>query len=174
MARAPQISIQFKVDPEEQCSSGAILAADRGERNLEPNTLGASESPVVLVVDDNVELRESLVRMLAECDLTAVGAGSSLNALEILEHSRVDVVVSDHFIWGIDGVGLLSAVRQRWPHVQRILFTADAAPDVVVDAVNRAGVHKVLLRNMHAVQIRDEIEGVALDALRRRLNILQA
>ena len=163
MPHAPKISIQFKVDPEEQCSSGSMLVADRVE----------AESPVVLVVDDDVELRESLMRLLAECDLTAVGAASSLNALEILQHSRVDVVVSDHFTWGIDGVSLLSEVRQRWPHVQRILFTADAAPDVVVDAVNRAGVHKVLLKNMHAVQIRDEIEGVALDALRRRLDILQ-
>ena len=111
-----------------------------------------------------MELRESLVRLLAECDLTAVGAANSLNALEILEHSRVDVVVSDHFTREIDGVSLLSEVRQRWPHVQRILFTVDAAPDVVVDAVNRAGVHKVLLKNMHAVQIRDEIEEVAIEA----------
>ena len=172
MARAPQISIQFKVDPEEQSGSGSMLVADRVGLNLEPNAGGTPESPVVLVVDDDVELRESLVRLLAECDLTAVGAASSLDALEILQHSRVDVVVSDHFIWGIDGVTLLSAVRERWPHVQRILFTADPAPDVVVDAVNRAGVHKVLLKNMHAVQIRDEIEGVAIDALRRRLDIL--
>ena len=67
--------------------------------------------------------------------------------------ARVNVVVSDHLAGGIDGISLLSQVRQRWPHVQRILFTADAAPDTVVDAVDRAGVHKVLLKNMHAVQI---------------------
>jgi DNA-binding NtrC family response regulator len=172
MARARQISIQFKADSAEQSGSGAMLVADRVERDPELSARGEPESPVVLVVDDDVELRESLMRLLAECDLTAVGAASSLNALEILQRSRVDVVVSDHFLWGIDGVGLLSAVRERWPHVQRILFTAEAAPDVVVDAVNRAGVHKVLLKNMHAVQIRDEIEGVAIDALRRRLDIL--
>ena len=123
-----------------------------------------------MVVDGCTALRESLMRMLAECDLTAIGATNSLDALEILQRSRVDVVVCDHFIWGIDGVSLLAAVRQRWPHIQRILFTADAAPDIVVDAVNRAGVHKVLLKNMHAVQIRDEIEAVALDVLRRRVN----
>ena len=172
MAHAPRISIQFKDEPERHRSSGAMPVAERVERNFEPNVGGTPARPVVLVVDDDVALRESLVRLLAECDLTAVGATSSLNALEILQHSRVDVVVSDHFTWGIDGVSLLSEVRQRWPHVQRILFTADAAPDVVVDAVNRAGVHKVLLKNMHAVQIRDELEGVAIDALRRRLGIL--
>ena len=168
MARAPQISIQFKADSEQHCSSGAVRVTDRAQQSSESNVRGEPESPVVLVVDNDGKLRESLVRLLAESDLTAVGAASSLDALEILEHSPVDVVVSDHFIWGIDGVGLLSAVRERWPHVQRILFTADPAPDVVIDAVNRAGVHKVLLKNMHAVQIRDEIEGVAIDALRAR------
>jgi len=111
------------------------------------------------------------LRMLAECDLTAVGATSSLNALEILQHSHVDVVVSEQFTWGIDGIGLLSAIRQRWPHVLRILFMADAAPDILVDAVNRAGVYKVLLKHMHAVQIRNEIETAALDALRQRSNV---
>ena len=142
------------------------------ERNSAPDARVAPDSPVVLVVDDDPALRESLVRMLAECDLMAVGATSSLNALEILQHSRVDVVVSDQFTWGIDGVSLLSAVRERWPHVLRILFIADAAPDVLINAVNRAGVHKVLLKSMHAVKIRDEIEGVALDALRRRPKVL--
>jgi CheY-like chemotaxis protein len=172
MARARHISIQFKADPEKQGGSSTMLVADRAER-LEPSVRGEPESPVVLVVDDDAALRESLVRLLAECDLTAVGAASSLDALKILERSRVDVVVSDHFVWGIDGVGLLSAVRELWPHVQRVLFTADAAPDVLIDAVNRAGVHKVLRKNMHAVQIRDEIEGVALDALRQRRDIVQ-
>ena len=147
-----------------------MLVADRIGPSSACSTRVAPENPVVLVVDDDADLRESLVRMLAECDLTAIGASCSLNALEVLQQLHVDVVVSDQFTWGIDGVGLLSEVRQRWPDVQRILFTADAAPDIVVDAVNRAGVHKVLRKNMHAVQIRDEIERVALETLRRRLH----
>ena len=171
MARAPKISVQPEFGSDEQRSSGAMLVADRIARNLASSVRVVSKNPIVLVVDDDVKLRESLVRVLAECDLTAIGATSSLNALEILQQSHVDVVVSDHFAGGIDGVSLLSEVRQRWPHVQRILFTADAAPDIVVDAVNRAGVHKLLLKNMHAVQIRDEIEGVAIDALRLRLSV---
>ena len=171
MARAPLVAIHSKTSVDEQCSSGAMLVADRVARCSERNARVAPEGPVVLVVDDNTDLRESLVRMLAECDLTAVGATSSLNALEILQHSHVDVVVSEQFTWGIDGIGLLSAIRQRWPHVLRILFMADAAPDILVDAVNRAGVYKVLLKHMHAVQIRNEIETAALDALRQRSNV---
>ena len=173
MAHAPTPSIHFKADPDSQRSSGTMLSAARIGGPSPPNAHSATDKPVVLVVDDDQALRESLVRMLAECDLTAVGATSSLNALEILQHSRVDIVVSDQFTWGMDGVSLLSAVRQRWPHVQRILFMSHASPDILLDAVNRGGVHKVLLKTMHAVQIRDEIEGVALDALRREAGIIE-
>jgi PleD family two-component response regulator len=115
MARARHISIQFKADPEKQSGSSTMLVADRVERDSEPSVRGEPESPVVLVVDDDAELRESLVRLLAECDLTAVGAASSLDALNILERSRVDVVVSDHFIWGIDGVGCSAQFETAGP-----------------------------------------------------------
>jgi DNA-binding NtrC family response regulator len=172
MARAATTSIQFKSDQHAPRGSGTMLVAERAARTLPPNALTAQDKPVVLVVDDDEDLRESLVRMLSECDLVAVGATSSLNALDILQHSSVDIVVSDQFTWGMDGVSLLSAVRKRWPHVQRVLFTAEASPDIMVDAVNRGGVHKVLLKTMHAVQIRDEIEGVALAALRRHAGII--
>jgi len=84
--------------------SGTMLVADHIEQPLEPNARVTPANPVVLIVDDDAALRDSLLRMLAECELTAVGATSSLNALEILQHSHVDVVVSDHFTWGIDGL----------------------------------------------------------------------
>lgn len=168
MLGAKRFSTQHGRDSDQQCRSGSMPVGDRVERDLESSAHVLPANPVVLVVDDDPALRESLVRMLAECDLLAIGATSSLDALRILQQSHVDVVVVDQFTWGIDGVGLLSDVRQRWPHVQRILFMSEAAPDVVIDAVNRGGVQKVILKNMHAVQIRDEIERVSLGALGRR------
>lgn len=162
---ASKISIQYKADDDER-GSAAMLVADRAEGEGEQYrpVIGA----LVLVVDADDALRESLVRVLAECDMTALGAASRLEALDILRRTQVDVIVADQFIRGLDGVALLSDVRQRWPHVRRILFMGDPAADIVLDAVNRAGVHKVLLRNMHAVRIRDEIESVGLAALRER------
>ena len=104
--------------------------------------------------------------MLAECDLVVIEAANSLDALTQLQRATIDVVVADQSTWGIDGVSLLSTVRDRWPAIQRVLLLADAAPDIMVQAVNRAGIHKVVLKTMHALQIRDEIERVAFDALK--------
>jgi CheY-like chemotaxis protein/nitrogen-specific signal transduction histidine kinase len=125
--------------------------------------------PVVLLVDDEALLRTSLMRVLEECEVSTLAAKSSLHALQILQEQHVDVVVSDHFMPGMDGVRLLEAVSQRWPHCTRILFTAHPSSEVVLDAINRGGVHKVLVKSMHPVAIRDEIARAAKNAQRARL-----
>ncbi len=124
--------------------------------------------PVVLVVDDSTEFRESLVRLLEESALITLTAKSGLHALQILESQHVDLVLSDQYMQGIDGVRLLELVLGRWPQCQRVLFTGHASSDVVLDAVNRGGAHRVLVKSMHPVAIRDQIEAAALSAHRFR------
>lgn len=124
--------------------------------------------PVVLLVDDEPNLRSSLARVLEECEVSTLGAKSSLHALQILQEQQVDVIVSDQFMPGMDGVRLLESVRQRWPHCTRILFTAHPSSDIVLEAINRGGVHKVLVKSMHPVAIRDEIAKAARAAQRAR------
>ncbi|HEX2872636.1 MAG TPA: response regulator [Polyangiaceae bacterium] len=128
----------------------------------------ASKSPVVLIIDDDDELREAFGRVVEESEFVALRAKSGLHALQLLELQHVDVVICDQFMPGMDGVHLLELVRQRFPHCLRILFTAYPSSDVVLEAVNRGGVHKVLVKSMHAVAIRDEIERAVLASDRFR------
>ncbi|HVY29430.1 MAG TPA: response regulator [Polyangiaceae bacterium] len=124
--------------------------------------------PSVLVVDDDEALAASLVRVLAESDLHARSTKSGLHALQLLQQEPADVVVADQFMPGMDGVKLLELVQARFPDTARILFTAHASPDIVLAAVNRARVSKVLLKNMHPVAIRDEISAVALEMMKKQ------
>jgi len=103
---------------------------------------------------------------LSESELILLAAKSGLHAVQVLEEQHVDLVVSDQMMPGMDGVRLLELVRDRWPHCQRVLFTGHASSDVVLGAVNRGGVTKVLTKSMHPVAIRDEIERSALAAPR--------
>jgi two-component system, cell cycle sensor histidine kinase and response regulator CckA len=122
--------------------------------------------PVVLVVDDSADVRDLLLRVLSESDLVLLGAKSGLHALQVLEQRHVDLVVADQIMPGMDGVQLLETIRERWPQCQRVLLTAHASSDVVLAAVNRGGVTKVLTKSMHPVSIRDEIESASLTAPR--------
>jgi PAS domain S-box-containing protein len=140
-----------------------LQALERALANAPPGAGRlVTTSPVVLIVDDDDDLRNAFARVIEECEFLSVPVKSGLHALQILEQRHVDIVICDQFMPGMDGVQLLELVRQRYPRCVRILFTAHPSSDVVLDAVNRGGVHKVLVKSMHAVAIRDEIERAVL------------
>jgi DNA-binding NtrC family response regulator len=138
----------------------------------EPTTEKPASSlrcPRVLVVDDDAALRDSLVRVLSEVEIEAIGARSALHALGILAEQEIDVIVSEEFLAGIPGNRLLELSYEQFPEVCRVLFTAHGSSDILLAAINQGHVSKVLLKNMHAVTIREEINRVALEALRKRM-----
>ena len=62
----------------------------------------------VLVVDENVEERKALTRCL-------FSAGSVTDALKILEHEQVDVILSDLRMSEMTGIDMLMRVRVTQP-----------------------------------------------------------
>jgi CheY-like chemotaxis protein len=124
--------------------------------------------PVVVLVDDDSDIRDSFERLLSECDLETYVAKSALHALQILGERHVDAVVTDQVMPGLDGIGLLELVYERFPSCTRILCTGHPGSEIVIDAVNRGHVHRVLTKTMHAVALRDEIERAVLEAVHAR------
>jgi PAS domain S-box-containing protein len=71
---------------------------------------GAAGRPRVLVADDNADMRDYLRRILApRYDVEAVGDG--LSALAAAQARRPDLLLADVMMPGLDGFGLLRAVR---------------------------------------------------------------
>src|SRR2546421_10825698 len=68
-----------------------------------------------LVVDDEPRLRRVLVRLLEGEGFTCSEAGSGTEALEMLQHEPVPLVISDLPIPQMDGVTLLRELIARWP-----------------------------------------------------------
>jgi DNA-binding NtrC family response regulator len=92
--------------------------------------------PRVLVVDDESSMREFLSIALGRMghDVTAAESGEA--ALEMLEDSTFDVVLTDiRMPDGISGVELLTRIREMDPSVQVLLMTAYASVDSAVKAV---------------------------------------
>lgn len=65
----------------------------------------------VLVVDDEVDARELIKRVLGECDAQVSTAGSAREALELVEKERPNVVLSDIGMPEVDGYEFLRCVR---------------------------------------------------------------
>jgi len=78
----------------------------------------------VLIVDDDSEVRHSLMRSLQEAGFTVSGAWSAETALEKLDCGLiVDVIVSDFAMDGMNGVDFIRAARARRPGLPAILLT---------------------------------------------------
>jgi CheY-like chemotaxis protein len=67
----------------------------------------------VLVVDDDRETLDMLKFVLAQCEAEVTTAASVREALQVLEHSRIDVLVSDLAMPDEDGYDLIRQVRKR-------------------------------------------------------------
>ncbi|HET8775334.1 MAG TPA: sigma-54 dependent transcriptional regulator [Thermoanaerobaculia bacterium] len=78
----------------------------------------------VLVVDDDAGIRESAVLALRKVGHRVFEAEEAASALQVLRDHRVDVVVSDIYMPGDDGLTLLKAIAGRKDPPRVILITA--------------------------------------------------
>ncbi len=161
-ARASSLRARFLAKP--FTPTELALAANQtiARADADARGIASAERPVVLIVDDEQVIRDSLQRLLAECDFETVAANSGLRALQVFDERRVDAVVTDQFMPGLGGIQLLEQVSQRFPNCVRILCTGYPSSDVVTQAVNGGSAQRVLPKSMHAVGLRDEIERVIL------------
>ncbi|NBC30265.1 MAG: response regulator [Spirochaetes bacterium] len=98
-------------------------------------------SAVVLVVDDDGDLREGLRSLLSRrFNVTAVNGGAS--ALDMLSHTSVDAIVCDVMMPGVDGFELLQRVRQSQRHrsVPFVFLTARADHETELHALSHGAV----------------------------------
>ena len=65
----------------------------------------------ILVVDDDDSLRELLATALSQDDRVVDTARDGLEALELLNQSRYDLILSDLRMPGLDGPALYEALR---------------------------------------------------------------
>ena len=69
----------------------------------------------VLVVDDEDDARELIKRILADCNADVLTAATATEALNLLQHARPDLMVSDLGMPEVDGYGLLDRIRALGP-----------------------------------------------------------
>lgn len=89
----------------------------------------------VLLVDDEAEFLETLVKRLKKRKLNAIGAGSGEEALRVLKKTPVDLVVLDVKMPGMDGIETLREIKKLFPLVEVIMLTGHANMEVAIEGM---------------------------------------
>ena len=99
----------------------------------------------ILVIDDEVVVKELLARVLggAGHEVTAVSDGEE--ALRELARSRFDLLIIDKNLPGISGLEVMRMVRDHQPHLRAILVTAYPTRESEQEAKD-LGVHAYVVK----------------------------
>jgi len=81
----------------------------------------------VLIVDDEHDFRETLVKRLEKRKFFIQGVENGISALELIEHQPFDVVVLDVMMPKMDGIETLREIKKNKPLIEVIMLTGHAS-----------------------------------------------
>lgn len=96
-----------------------------------------SESPIILIVDDDAALLQALPQTLALRfpEVRVETAESALVALKQIEQRTYDAIVSDIKMPGMDGLALLAKIKELSPDTPTLLITGHGEHDLAIQAL---------------------------------------
>lgn len=108
--------------------AGTLLVRENEMENAV--TPGKNDLPLVLVVDDNADMREHIQTVLLQ-HFNVSTANNGLEALHKIKEQKPALVVSDIMMPVLDGIGLLKEVKanKATAHIPVILLTARAGEE---------------------------------------------
>jgi CheY-like chemotaxis protein len=110
--------------------------------------------PVILCVDDEIAVLESLKVQLKSAFGTEYSyelAENAMDALEMLEElteeeSQVLVIVSDWLMPGMKGDDLLICIHQKFPKIVKVMLTGQADEAAIARVKKEANLHSCLYK----------------------------
>jgi CheY-like chemotaxis protein len=104
-----------------------------------------SNKTTILVVDDNPPMAKTLSDILIIKGYEVHTAFSGAEALDILEHHEVHILLTDVIMPDMDGVALYRQTRKTHPRLVTFLMTAYAADEIIQQGIAE-GIKTVLTK----------------------------
>jgi CheY-like chemotaxis protein len=126
-------------------------------------------NPVVLVVDDEVVIADTLTTILAQHGIAAMTAYDGLGALEIARIIPPDLLLADVVMPGMSGIDVAIAIKKDIPDCTILLFSGQAATTGLLAKAGKAWCDfEVLLKPIHPAKLVKLIfERLHLDATKQ-------
>lgn len=95
-------------------------------------------SPTILVIEDESDVRDVIVRHLEHYGFQAITAADGMEGLQRLEAGGYDLVITDIVMPFVSGLGIVSKVKSQTPQIPVIAITGYGKEPEALAAESRA------------------------------------
>jgi CheY-like chemotaxis protein len=126
----------------------------------------------VLIVDDELDVRDAIKRVLERSGYTVRTVDNATSALEELRRTAIDVVITDIIMPKINGVEAIHEIRAEFPGVKIVAISGGGnfgitayQPNAITTsaylaAAERAGAHFILTKPFEAEDLVNAVESL--------------
>src|SRR6478735_9275661 len=130
-----------------------------------------ASSPIdLLVVDDDLEFRETLVTRFARGGFAVQSAGNGEDALGLAQRRNFDVAIFDMMMPGMSGLELLKRYKESHPECEIILLTGQGSIESAVEAM-KLGAYDYLQKPFALKELEEVAEKAFERCVLRKENI---
>ena len=136
------------------------------------NKNGSPIAPEILVVDDEIDIRDLMTGILSDEGFVTRGASDSDSAMDAIAQRRPHLVVLDVWLQGsrLDGIQVLEVLKRNYPDLPVVIISGHGTIETAVAAIKKGAydfIEKpfkadrlchVVLRALEAARLKREIE----------------
>ena len=89
----------------------------------------------ILIIDDEANNRDALSMLLTSAGYRVQSTDSGEEALQIMQSTPFEIVITDLFLPGVSGIDILKKVKADSPYTNVILITGNASAETAVEAM---------------------------------------
>ena len=99
----------------------------------------------LLVIDDEAMVRDSMVAYLEDSGYQVTSVSNGVDGISSLQEQQSDLVLCDLRMPNLDGIQVISQIKENWPHIPVIVVSGAGVMDDVVQAL-RLGASDYLVK----------------------------
>ncbi len=107
----------------------------------------------ILVIEDDDSSREALLILLKSIGFTVKGCSSGQDGLGVLSGEPFDIVITDLFLPDLNGIDILSRVKESSPRTEVILVTGYGSAETAVQAMKK-GAYDYITKPLNIEELR--------------------
>ncbi|TSK09053.1 MAG: sigma-54-dependent Fis family transcriptional regulator [Geobacter sp.] len=111
------------------------------------------QSIKILIIEDDDGSREALLILLKASGFAVKGCSSGKDGLDFLAGEPFDIVISDLFLPDMNGIDILSRVKQDSPRTEVILVTGHGSAETAVQAMKK-GAYDYITKPLNIDELR--------------------